>query len=157
MLQFTKSTEYGLIGLVHLADRRGEVISVREIADTYRIPRRHLGESLKALCRAGLLESQRGVHGGYRLALEPEGVALSAVVAALEGKPSLTSCETEHPEAVGCHVEPNCPIRSPIQRIRQGLWRQMEQTSLRALIDEPLALPGAPSPIEHLNLFPPGN
>ena len=71
MLQFTKSTEYGLIGLVHLADRRGEVISVREIADTYRIPRRHLGESLKALCRAGLLESQRGVHGGYRLALEP--------------------------------------------------------------------------------------
>jgi Rrf2 family nitric oxide-sensitive transcriptional repressor len=153
MLQLTKSTEYGLIGLVYLADRQGEVVSVREIADAYNLPRRHLGESLKALCRVGLLKSQRGAHGGYRLAQEPEVIALSSVVAALEGKPSLTSGETGRADASDGIVEPNCPIRSPIQRIRQGFWRQMEQTTLRALIDGPHAMAGSPAPIDHLTTF----
>ncbi len=54
MLQLTKRTEYGLIALVHLVDRRGEFVSAREIGDSYQVPRRLLAEVLKELSRAGL-------------------------------------------------------------------------------------------------------
>ena len=33
----------------------------------------------------------------------------------------------------GCEVHPVCPIRSPIERIREHIWRLFETTSLRSL------------------------
>lgn len=134
MLQLTKRTEYGLLALVHMTDRGGELVSVREICERYPVPRRMLAEVLKDLQRSAIVESQRGSTGGYQLARPPELISLSQIVAALEGAPTLTSCES--PQAVksgGCEVEPTCPIRSPIHRVRERLWEMMECTSLRSL------------------------
>lgn len=143
MLQLTKRTEYGLIALVHLADRRGELVSVREIGDCYPVPRRLLAEVLKDLHRAGLVESQRGAAGGYALARPAEAVTLGEIVAALEGEPALTSCEGLGASAADgrCDVQPVCPIRSPLQRVRQGIWTLLQGTTLRSLAHSPLVPP----------------
>ncbi|MCB9916232.1 MAG: Rrf2 family transcriptional regulator [Planctomycetes bacterium] len=137
MLQLTKRTEYGLIALVHMVDRGGEFVSAREVSDQYPIPKRLLAEVLKDLSKSGLVDSQRGAAGGYALARRPEDITVGDIVSALEGAPTLASCEVEdEADARGtCEVEPVCPIRSPLQRIRQGIWRQMQRTSLRALVD----------------------
>lgn len=137
MLQLTKRTEYGLIALVHMVDQGGEFVSAREISDIYPVPRRLLAEVLKDLTRSGLVESQRGANGGYALASSPESITVGTVVTALEGAPSLASCSTTDMKdgASSCDVESVCPIRDPLQRIREGIWRQMEHTSLRSLVD----------------------
>ncbi len=135
MLQLTKRTEYGLIALVYMADRAGEIVSVREISEQYPIPRRLLAEVLKDLCRANLVHSHRGATGGYVLARAADQITLGAVVVALEGRPSLTSCETLAPAVHGeCGIEHICPIRSPLHRIREGVWHLMERTTLRSLL-----------------------
>jgi Rrf2 family protein len=133
VLQLTKRTEYGLIALVHMANRDGQYVSAREISDRYPVPRRLLAEVLKALCRADLVDSQRGARGGYALSRSADQITLGEVVAALEGVPTLASCEnvSRHGE---CEIEPTCPIRSPLHRIRQGIWHLMEGTTLRSLI-----------------------
>ena len=92
MLQLTKRTEYGLIALTVLAAREGQVVSVREIAERYPLPRRLLAEALKDLCRADLIESQRGAQGGYTLTRKADSVTVGDIVSALEGAPSMTSC-----------------------------------------------------------------
>jgi Rrf2 family protein len=143
MLQLTKRTEYGLIALVHMVDRNGEFVSAREIAEIYPIPRRLLAEVLKVLSRSGLINSQRGANGGYALARRPETITVGDAVCALEGAPTIASCESV---SVGskssCGVQAVCPIRSPLQRIREGIWRQLQHTSLRALVDpSPTATP----------------
>jgi len=134
VLQLTKRTEYGLIALIHMADRAGQVVSVREVGEHYPIPRRLLAEVVKDLARAGLVESQRGATGGYTLARAAEHITLGDVVVALEGAPLVASCDT-HGEGGGspCDIEPVCPIRSPLQRLREGIWRLMERTTLRSL------------------------
>lgn len=135
MLQLTKRTEYGLIALVHMGERAGHVASVREISEHFPIPRRLLAEVLKDLCRANLVHSQRGAAGGYVLARPADQITLGAVVVALEGRPSLTSCETLAPAVHGeCGIEHVCPIRSPLHRIREGVWHLMERTTLRSLM-----------------------
>jgi len=141
VLQFTKRTEYGLIALVHLVERRGEFVSVREICDRHPIPRRLVAEVLKELGRANLVESQRGAGGGYSLARAPEDVTLGQVIAALEGAPALTSCATNELSSLSklsglgeCEVEPTCPIRSPIHTVREHLWGLLERTTLRSLV-----------------------
>jgi Rrf2 family protein len=145
MIQLTKRTEYGLIALVHMADRERDYVSVREISERYLIPRRLLAEVLKDLCHARLVDSQRGATGGYTLALSPDRLALSEVVAALEGRPSLTSCESLAPAQHGeCGLEPLCPIRSPLHRLREGLWQLMQRTTLRSLLKPRSPLTGDP-------------
>jgi Rrf2 family protein len=151
MLQLTKRTEYGLIAMVHMAAREGEFVSVRELCERFPLPRRLLAEVLKELSRTSLIESHRGSQGGYTLGRSPDAITLGEIVAALEGEPSLTSCESSwlktHSSRRGtCEVEPVCPIRSPINHIRQRLWRLLETTSLRSLASpahRPLAASGA--------------
>jgi|SRR6187397_702908 Rrf2 family protein len=136
MIQLTKRTEYGLIALVHMADLGGRFVSVREISERYRIPRRLLAEVLKDLCHAKVVESHRGANGGYSLASSPDELALSEIVGALEGRPLLTSCESSLAAShhVECDLVPICPIRSPLHRIRENLWQLMQRTTLRSLV-----------------------
>lgn len=139
MLQLTKRTEYGLIALTVLAAREGEVVSVREIAERYPLPRRLLAEALKDLCRADLIESQRGAQGGYTLTRKADSVTVGEIVSALEGAPSMTSCASLGAAASNgtCDMEPDCPIRSPIHRLRADIWALFQRTTLRDLSDHP--------------------
>lgn len=135
MLQLTKRTDYGLIALTYLAGHSG-VQSVRSIADLYPIPRRLLAEVLKDLLHSRLVESRRGAQGGYALARPPSEIKVSEIVEALEGAPSLTSCEGSH-SGNSCAVESVCPVRGPIHVLRQGIWRMLEQTALSDLVSWP--------------------
>lgn len=145
MLKLTKRTEYGLIALVHLADQaaaapEGEaapVVSARAIGDKFPVPRRLLAEALKALQQADIVESTRGAQGGYRLSRDAEAISLGEVVACLEGAPSLTSCEGLGAASSegACDVEAVCPIRSPLARLRTGIWTLLEGVTLKALAD----------------------
>ena len=122
MLQLTKRTEYALIALVHMVDREGEVTSVRELCERYPLPKRLVAEVLKELAHAGLVESQRGASGGYSLALEPERITLGQIIEVIEGAPSLTNCDSMAlSRDGGCEVHPVCPIRSPVERIREHI------------------------------------
>jgi Rrf2 family protein len=141
MLKLTKRTEYGLIALMHLADREGEVVPSREIGEQFHVPQRVLAESLKALCHAGLVNSTRGASGGYALARGSDAITLGDVVTALEGAPAVTGC---HDLAAArrdgsCDVESVCPIRSPLERVRAGIWALLEGTTLRSLADRTLS------------------
>ncbi|MFT4537750.1 MAG: Rrf2 family protein [Planctomycetota bacterium] len=137
MLQFTKRTEYGLIALVHLADREGELVSAREIGEQYPVPRRLLAEVLKDLGRAGLIDSQRGATGGYRLARPAIEIDLASIVAALEGSPLLIGCQGSEAliaeTNVPCELSPLCRIRSPLTRLRDNMMTMLRETTLSTL------------------------
>ena len=142
MLQLTKRTEYGLIALVAMVGRRDRFVSAREISERYRVPRRLLAEVLKDLSRAELVESQRGAAGGYALARSADEISVGEVVAALEGAPSVSGCENFGAAHGGeCELEDDCPIRSPLQVIREGISDLMDKTTLRALVRSTLRFP----------------
>jgi Rrf2 family protein len=155
LLQLTKRTEYGLIALTHLAQGAGGagtegpdkgIASVREICERFPVPRRLLAEILKDLCHAGLVESHRGSSGGYSLARPAATISVGDVVAALEGAPSLASCASAgHQAASPCEVESVCPIRDPIETLRQELWRLLCARSLAHLARHPRMQLAAPT------------
>lgn len=145
VLQLNKRTEYALIALVHMVDQEAvgddpeRFVSAREIGDRYPLPRRLLAEVLKDLQRAGVVHSQRGATGGYAIARAAEDLPLGDIVLAMEGPPGLTGCESFSGETTTpCDMENSCPIKSPMSRVRQGIWTLFQATSLRDL-----ATPGA--------------
>ena len=143
MFQLTKRTEYGLIALVHLVDRPGIFVSAREIGDAYQVPRRLLAEVLKVLSKSGLLLSHRGANGGYQLVREPELLSVAEAVSVLEGGPEQSSCSPAPSptdsvlplldSGSSCDMSSTCPIKTPIQRLRNSIWSLLQQPTLRDL------------------------
>jgi Rrf2 family protein len=76
--------DYGLRALLSLA-AAGEPRTADSLATEQGLPPRFLGAILADLRRAGLVVSQRGAEGGYRLARPAEKIALAEVIRALDG------------------------------------------------------------------------
>lgn len=87
-MPFRSKTAYGLVALLELAAHHagGEVLRVGEIARRQGIPERYLEQLLTALRQAGILTSQRGPRGGFRLARPPGRITVAEVVDCLEGE-----------------------------------------------------------------------
>jgi len=86
VLAITTKSPYAVRALAELARRGGESpVPIGEIAAARDIPVQFLEGLFATLRRAGVLQSQRGVKGGYRFARPPAEVTVLEVVELLEG------------------------------------------------------------------------
>lgn len=86
MLAITTKSPYAVRALAELARRGGDQpVPIGEIASARGIPVQFLEGLFASLRRAGVLQSQRGVKGGYRFARAPSEVTVLEVVELLEG------------------------------------------------------------------------
>ena len=87
MLTITSKSPYAVRALAELA-RTGSAgpVPIGEIARRRDIPVQFLEGLFATLRRSGILQSQRGVKGGYSFARAPEEVTVLEVVEALEGR-----------------------------------------------------------------------
>ena len=76
--------DYGIRALLALADA-GTPQTAEYLAGEQGLPPRFLGAILADLRRAGVVASQRGADGGYRLAREPGVITIADVIRALDG------------------------------------------------------------------------
>ncbi|MEA2438797.1 MAG: Rrf2 family transcriptional regulator, cysteine metabolism repressor [Thermoleophilaceae bacterium] len=86
MLAITSKSPYAVRALAELARSGGAgPVPIGEIARRREIPVQFLEGLFATLRRAGVLQSQRGVKGGYSFARPPEELTVLEVVEALEG------------------------------------------------------------------------
>ena len=87
MLVITTKSPYAVRALAELARRGGtSPVPIGDIARSRDIPAQFLEGLFATLRRAGILQSQRGVKGGYLFAREPDEVTVLEVVELLEGE-----------------------------------------------------------------------
>ncbi len=87
MLAITTKSPYALRALAELARRGSDTpVPIGEIAKARGIPVQFLEGLFATLRRAGVLQSQRGVKGGYLFARKPSEVTVLEVVELLEGE-----------------------------------------------------------------------
>ena len=131
MLKISKFTDYGLLATVYLARKQGEVVSAREVASFYHLPIPMITKVLKALHQGGIIESRRGVAGGYTFAGDPEVVTLGQLLDMLEGPWDLVECETtdERGDAL-CSIRTACPSRRFMFGINRAIKSAFDQITL---------------------------
>jgi FeS assembly SUF system regulator len=106
MLRLSRLTDYAVVALVRLGRAEG-VETTPGIAAAIGIPEPTVAKVLKALTNSGLVISQRGAHGGYRLAKRLSEIPVADVIVAIDGPIALTSCVDG---AVGCESQSLCPV-----------------------------------------------
>ena len=82
----SQTTEYALRAMVCLALRPNELLSTSSLSEQSGAPTDYLAKVLQVLSGAGLIDSRRGVGGGYRLTRDPASISLLDVVTAANGK-----------------------------------------------------------------------
>ena len=94
---FSKATEYGIRALAYMARQDSEHLCVlSEIAAGENIPPIYLRKLLGELRRKRIVNSVKGIHGGYLLARDPRDVTLWEIFALLDSNPYLDECVLCH-------------------------------------------------------------
>ncbi|HXP30269.1 MAG TPA: Rrf2 family transcriptional regulator [Stellaceae bacterium] len=83
-MKLQKATSFALFAVLELAADPTHQLAAAEIADKYGISLHHLAKVLRDLARAGIVESARGVGGGYRFAGNPKRLTLMDVMELFE-------------------------------------------------------------------------
>ena len=134
MLKISKLTDYGLLAAVYLARQPGEVAAARAIAEFYHLPVPVITKVLKTLHQGGLIESHRGVGGGYSFAGDPDAVTLGQLLEVLEGPWDLVECESVDGDGHAlCSIRVACPSRRFMFGINRAIKGAFEQITLRDL------------------------
>ena len=133
-MKFSSRSHYGLRAMVALAQSYPQgPMPLAEIARSEGISLSYLEQLIAGLRRAGLVESTRGVHGGYRLTAAPGDVTVGQVVRALEGPIAPAECASETENAGLCHRETDCPSKAFWSHLRDNIARVLDETTLADL------------------------
>jgi FeS assembly SUF system regulator len=130
MLRMSRLTDYGTVILTRMAHAQDGLHTAASLAGQTRLGPPTVAKILKALTHAGLVRSQRGAHGGYRLARPPERITAAEIIDALEGPIAITECSAPVHQ---CELESFCNVGSAWQRINTGIRRALDDITLAQL------------------------
>ncbi|MBI2345897.1 MAG: Rrf2 family transcriptional regulator [Deltaproteobacteria bacterium] len=141
-MRITAQEEYGLRCMLQIARHEGVTpMAISEIAKAEGLSTQYVAKLLNRLHRARLIESVRGIHGGFRLTRPADAVAVGAVLEALGG--TLQSrhnkkpiCETFVGNRDQCVHVGNCSIRPLWFIIMEHVAAVLNRLTLKNLIDE---------------------
>ena len=169
MLRISKKADYAVFLLGAIA-RQGaypggsaaeSVVSAHEISKQAGLNKSVVANLLKEFGKHGILESTRGLKGGYRLAKAPSTITLADILEVVEGRFALVDCvahdqRADHDQkgsastSVGalplapsmrddhdCSLMSFCPSRRPMRLVHDRIWQVFRETRL----DELCALP----------------
>jgi FeS assembly SUF system regulator len=132
MIRITRQTDYGILLLSQMASRPLSLVhTAKQAAQQSNVPLPMASKILKALARGGLLVSQRGVKGGYRLAAAAERISVGDVIQALEGPFGITECSF-NPGA--CDREGSCPVQTNWKRISLAMLDALDRIPLSDMV-----------------------
>jgi Rrf2 family protein len=132
-MRVSAKSDYALRALIELASRAdGGPVSAEELGRAQEIPHNFLQAILADLRRAGIVISQRGQAGGWRIARPPEDVSVADVIRAVDGP--LVSVYGLRPEAVA-YNESAQVLQHVWIAARSSLRDVFEKVSIKALAD----------------------
>jgi Rrf2 family transcriptional regulator, cysteine metabolism repressor len=142
--------EYALRALLVLGLNYDQpVVRIQTISEQQNIPKRFLEQILNDLKSAGVVQSRRGVAGGYRLARRPEEITLATIIRHIEGALAPVSCVSERfYEKCSCPDESRCAIRSVMKEVREAVVKIAERITIAELCERSRQLKEEP-----VNLF----
>lgn len=140
MIKVSRMADYAFVLLSQLSHDRKTPLSADTLAQRTHLPLPTVRKVMKQLCRGKMVLSQRGGHGGYKLAAAPETLSVLDIFESIEGRVYLTPCVDGAP--AHCAVESFCCLN--------GGWNVINRTVRDALEQVTLADMNARSPMQRL-------
>jgi len=126
----SQTAEYALRAVTCLAAQYGQPQTTQQIAQGARMPVGYLSKVLQSLGKAGLVQSYRGLHGGFVLARPPEQLTLFEIVQAVEPMQRIRQCPLE----LKAHDHKLCPLHQRLDDAMQMVEKAFMDTTVASLL-----------------------
>ena len=120
-MKFSTKAEYGLRAIVHLDKTGKKPVSLAFIAKKEKLSLAYLERLFASLKKAGIIQAQKGVKGGYLLTRAASKITVLQIIEALEGNIAPYSCIGNNDHV--CHV---CDCK--IHPVWEKLYSQVQKT-----------------------------
>jgi len=131
-MYLTRSADYTLRLLIHLAVQGERTSTIQEIAEHYGISRNHLMKVANRAVQAGYVEGVRGRSGGLKLAKPPDRIGLGEVLRATGEDFELVECfdaKSNH-----CVITRGCGLRVVLHDALEAYFEVLDRYSLADIV-----------------------
>jgi Rrf2 family nitric oxide-sensitive transcriptional repressor len=139
---FSQTAEYALRAAVYLAWQGGAPRTTQEIAKATKVKIAYLSKVMQSLVRQGLVQSQRGLHGGFTLARPADELTVLDIIQAVDPIQRIKSC----PLGIQEHIN-LCPLHRRLDLAVKLVEDALRKSTLAELLAEPEHARGIPIPL----------
>jgi len=94
-MQLFQKCEFAFLAVIELAKDK-QLNSIQQIAKAWDIPKKFLEQIMTILKNAGLIQSVKGPHGGYRLKKNPEEITVAQIIRLIDGPIAHVRCVSKY-------------------------------------------------------------
>jgi len=127
----TRKADYAIRCVLYLSRRPERVASVEEISGATLVPKSFLAKILQQLMKAGIVNSARGVKGGFQLAKKPRAINLLEVIEAIQGPSAANVCAIDRKK---CSLSGTCGVHPVWVEIREMAEKRLREENFAALL-----------------------
>jgi Rrf2 family transcriptional regulator, nitric oxide-sensitive transcriptional repressor len=125
----SQTAEYALRAIVYLADKCDLPQTTQQIAEVTRVPAGYLAKVLQTLGRSGIVRAQRGLHGGFTLAVPPEELTVLDVVQAVDPVQRIEHCPLGIPDHTSL-----CPLHARLDATAAMVEKALGSSTIAELL-----------------------
>lgn len=129
----SQTAEYALRAVVFLADQEGEPRTTAVISEGTQLPAGYLAKVMQLLSRGRIVNSQRGLHGGFTLIKNPDELSVLEVINAVDPIQRFHEC----PLKIQNHGPELCPLHRKLDDAGQLLEESFSDTTIASLLSVP--------------------
>lgn len=131
----SQTAEYALRAIVYLAMNPGNAFTTQQISLTTKVPAAYLSKVLQSLVRAGLVQSQRGLGGGFILTKAPERINILEVLDAVDPIQRIRRC----PLGLKAHGTTLCALHKKLDDATAIIEKTFADTTIAEILARPTA------------------
>ena len=130
-MHVSRKADYAVRSLAYLASSPGRLVLISELAVEAGVPKAFLSKIMKQLVGGGLVLSQKGPGGGYRLSRPATEISFRDILLIVEGPWNLVPCQEE--DGKPCSMLDNCSQVTVWNQIRSEMLEILGSYSLEGV------------------------
>jgi Rrf2 family transcriptional regulator, nitric oxide-sensitive transcriptional repressor len=132
-MRLTTFSDYALRVMMYLGLKHGQLATIADIAQAYRISENHLTKVVHHLAQQGYVETVRGKGGGLRLARSPLTLNIGEMIRNCEGEAGLLPCLDDQDT---CRIQPSCKLTGILREAQLAMYAVLDRYTLSGLLNE---------------------
>lgn len=131
MIKIGKLTDYAIVIVTKMAMNPKGIYKVSDIVHSTSLPKTTIAKIMKLLANAGILQSARGIHGGYSLTKRAEDITIHDIIKVIEGPISLMNCLDE--ERKSCSIVNLCSMKNNWEKINDEIKETLSKVTIHEM------------------------